>query len=183
MSALPREFYGRDTVAVARGLLGKRIVRRIGRRDVSVVITETEAYGHRDDPASHAFRSMTERNRAMFGQVGMAYVYFTYGMHYCFNVVARGPGSLAGAVLIRAARPESGADVMARNRKNSRNICDGPARLTQALGITKAQYGADLTERSGLYIAEGDGPGRILAGPRVGIRRATGLPWNFRAVG
>lgn len=181
MSALPREFYCRDTAAVAKALLGKTIVRRAGRHKVSAIITETEAYGHKDDPASHAFRSRTPRNRAMFGQVGRAYVYFTYGMHYCFNVVARSPKSQAGAVLIRAARPESGIDIMVKNRKNnSKNISDGPAKLSQALGITKNQYGADLTAGPELYIAEGIRPGRVLAGPRVGISRATDRPWNFK---
>ena len=144
------------------------------------MITETEAYGHGDDPASHAFRGMTPRNRAMFGRVGRAYVYFTYGMHYCFNVVARGPGSPAGAVLIRAAEPESGIDVMVKNRGNSEHVSDGPAKLSQALGITKRQYGADLTVGSGLYIAEGGRPQRIRAGPRVGISRAADRQWNFR---
>ncbi len=108
MNILPREFYLKNTVIVAKNLLGKRIVRKIGRHVVSGIITETEAYRHKDDPASHAFREITDRNKVMFGDVGMAYVYFTYGMHYCFNVVAKNSKIEAGAVLIRAIQPEKG---------------------------------------------------------------------------
>ena len=89
MNILPRKFYLKNTVTVAKNLLGKRIVRKIGRHEISGIIIETEAYRHKDDPASHAFRKITERNKVMFGDVGIAYVYFTYGMHYCFNVVAK----------------------------------------------------------------------------------------------
>ena len=187
---LARGFYLHDTAAVARGLLGKRLVRRTARgRRMSGVITETEAYGHRDDPASHAFNGITERNRAMFGQVGTAYVYFTYGMHHCFNVVARRPGAQAGAVLIRAVRPEDGADIMRKNRKGAGpgNLANGPAKLAQAMQITRSQYGADLTsEGSEVFITEGIGDvagvgGRITASGRIGIRRATERLWNFRA--
>ena len=96
MNILPREFYQKDTVTVAKNLLGKRIVRKIGRQEVSGIITETEAYRHKDDPASHAFGKITKRNKVMFGDAGIAYVYFTYGMHYCFNVVARHPKTAAG---------------------------------------------------------------------------------------
>ena len=91
-----REFYLKNTVTVAKNLLGKRIVRKTGRCEISGIIIETEAYRHKDDPASHAFRKITERNKVMFGDVGMAYVYFTYGMHYCFNVVARNQKIKAG---------------------------------------------------------------------------------------
>lgn len=180
MSILPREFYGRDTITVARALLGKRIVRRIKRRHVSAVITETEAYRHNDDPASHAFRGKTARNHVMFEEVGRAYVYFTYGMHHCFNIVARDSKHQAGAVLIRAATPELGVDIMLRNRNGLQNISDGPAKLSQALAITREQYGADLTIESSLYIADGPRPKKILAGPRVGITKAVDLLWNFK---
>ncbi|MFZ8908815.1 MAG: DNA-3-methyladenine glycosylase, partial [Nitrosopumilaceae archaeon] len=145
MSFLPREFYARDTVTVAKGLLGKKIVRKIGNRKISGIITETEAYRHKDDPASHAFRKKTERNRAMFEEVGRAYVYFTYGMYFCFNVVARNSRTEAGAVLIRSIQPEKGVDVMKKNRKKDelKNLTDGPAKLAQALDINKKQYGVD----------------------------------------
>lgn len=177
---LPRTFYGRDTVTVAKALLGKRIIRMIGSQKMSAMITETEAYGHTNDPASHAFSSKTPRNQAMFGQVGMAYVYFTYGMHYCFNVVAKSPKHLAGAVLIRAAEPHSGIDIMIKNRHNRKDISDGPAKLSQALNITKDHYGVDLTADNALYIEDGIRPKRIVAGPRIGISRATDRFWNFR---
>ncbi len=179
---LPREFYSKDTVTVAKNLLGKRIVRKIGRNEVSGIITETEAYRHKDDPASHAFRKITERNKAMFGDVGMAYVYFTYGMYYCFNVVARHPKIKAGAVLIRAIEPEKGVKIMQKNRKitNLKNLTNGPAKLTQALEITKKHYGVDLTTHSKLFITEGIKSKKISASSRIGIREATDKLWNFK---
>lgn len=189
---LPRGFYARDTAAVARDLLGKILVRRIGGSTISGTIVETEAYKHAGDPASHAYGGMTERNRAMFGEVGRSYVYFTYGMHYCFNAVARGRGIMAGAVLVRSVRPCRGADAMARNRGRSGagaaagggGLADGPAKLTQAMRIGPGLYGADLTTRGGLFITGGGGGGgvRIRAAPRIGISRATDKRWNFSVV-
>lgn len=185
MRPLPRSFYARPTVAVARDLLGKVLVREAGGARMSGTIAETEAYGHADDPASHAFGGMTARNGPMFGEVGRAYVYFTYGMHHCLNAVARGRGRAAGAVLIRAVEPEEGAAEMAANRGRgaARGIADGPAKLTQAMRITAEQCGEDLAARGGLFIAAGPGPGRISASPRVGISRGTAALWNFRAAG
>ena len=183
MSILPREFYLKNTVSVAKNLLGKRIVRKIGRREISGIITETEAYRHKDDPASHAFRKITDRNKIMFGDVGMAYVYFTYGMHYCFNVVARHPKIEAGAVLIRAIKPEKGIKIMQENRGiiNLKNLTNGPAKLTQALEITKKYHGVDLTKHSKLFITEGiKKPAKISASPRIGIKEGTNKLWNFK---
>ena len=183
MSILPREFYLENTVTVAKNLLGKRIVRKIGRYEVSGIITETEAYRHKDDPASHAFGKITERNKAMFGDVGKAYVYFTYGMYFCFNVVARHPRIEAGAVLIRAIEPEKGIKIMQKNRKitNLKNLTNGPAKLTQALEITKEHYGSDLTKHSKLFITEGmKKPRKIHLSTRVGIKEATDKLWNFK---
>ena len=133
MSILPKEFYQRDTVIVAKDLLGKKLVRKIGNYEMSGTIIETEAYRHKDDPASHAFQKITDRNRVMFGEVGIAYVYFTYGMHYCFNVVAKKSNIPAGAVLIRGINPEKGIKRMEKNRvvKNLKNLTNGPAKLTQ----------------------------------------------------
>ena len=124
MSILPKEFYQRDTVIVAKDLLGKKLVRKIGNYEMSGTIIETEAYRHKDDPASHAFRKITDRNKVMFGEVGIAYVYFTYGMHYCFNVVAKKSKTPAGAVLIRGISPEKGIAKMEKNRniKNSSSL-------------------------------------------------------------
>lgn len=182
MSTLPRKFYQENTVKVARNLLGKRIVRKIGRQEVSGIITETEAYRHKDDPASHAFRRITDRNKAMFGDVGMAYVYFTYGMYYCFNVVARHPNTAAGAVLIRAIQPEKGIKIMQKNRKKEdiKNLANGPAKLTQALDITKEHYGVDLTKQSEIFITDGIKPKKISASSRIGIREAVDKQWNFK---
>jgi len=112
MKPLPRSFYSRDTVLVAKDLLGKTLVRKTGSKTISGIITETEAYRYKDDPASHAYRGKTERNKAMFGQVGRAYVYFTYGMYHCFNVVAKSQNYEAGAVLIRALYPKKGVNKM-----------------------------------------------------------------------
>ena len=182
MNTLPREFYLQDTVTVAKKLLGKRIIRKIGRQEISGIICETEAYKHKEDPASHAHRKMTERNKAMFGEVGRSYVYFTYGMYYCFNVVARHPKSKAGAVLIRGIEPEKGVKKMLENRKitDLKNLTNGPAKLTQAFEITKEHYGIDLTKNSKLFITEGMTPKKISASPRVGIREATDKLWNFK---
>jgi len=183
LNILPREFYLKNTVTVAKNLLGKRIVRKIGRREISGIIIETEAYRHKDDPASHAFRKITDRNRVMFGDVGIAYVYFTYGMHYCFNVVARNPKIAAGAVLIRAIQPEKGIKKMQENRGivNLKSLTNGPAKLTQALEITKEHYGSDLTKHSKLFITDGIKKlTKISASPRIGIKEATDKLWNFK---
>ncbi len=184
MNSLPRSFYARNTVTVARGLLGKRIVRKVGTQRISGIITETEAYRHKDDPASHAFRRKTQRNTAMFEEVGQAYVYFIYGKYFCFNVVARNPKVQAGAVLIRAIHPDKGIDVMKKNRDRNtdRNLTDGPAKLTQALDITKKQYGVDLTRDSKLFIGEGLPKQKIITSPRVGIKTALDNLWNFKIV-
>jgi len=182
LSIITRGFYLHDTVSVAKNILGKRIVRKIRNQTISGIITETEAYRHTDDPASHAFRKITDRNKVMFGEVGVAYVYFTYGMHYCFNIVARNPRRAAGAVLIRAIEPEKGIEEMLKNRNNVnlKNLTNGPAKLAQALQITKEHYGLDLTKNSKLYITDGIKPKKIIASPRVGIREATDKLWNFK---
>ena len=157
MNLIPRSFYARDTVKVAQDLLGKTLIRNIDRNIISGIIAETEAYRYTDDEASHSFRGMTERNKAMFGEVGRVYVYFTYGMHYCVNAVARSPDYPAGAVLIRSLFPQHGIDFMYKRRKtlDISNLANGPAKLTQALKITKKEYGQDLTKKSSLYIADG----------------------------
>ena len=184
MTILPRKFYSKDTVTVAKNLLGKRIIRKIGHNEISGIITETEAYRHNDDLASHAFRKITDRNKIMFGDVGFAYVYFTYGMHFCFNVVAKDPKKAAGAVLIRAIKPEKGIKVMQKNRgiQNLKNLANGPAKLTQALDITKEHYGVDLTKKSRLYITEGIKTKRMITSPRVGIVKTVDKMWNFKII-
>lgn len=183
MSTIPREFYSQDTVTVAKKLLGKKIIRMIGKREISGIITETEAYRQKDDPASHAHKKITERNRAMFEEVGRAYVYFTYGMYYCFNIVARNSRHDAGAVLIRSIEPLRGIDLMKKNRgiDDLRNLTNGPAKLTQALQITKKQYGLDLTKKGELFVVEGiKNQHGIASSPRIGISTATENLWNFK---
>ncbi len=182
MTILARKFYLKNTVTVAKNLLGKTIVRKIGRQEMTGIITETEAYGHSDDPASHAARKITDRNKAMFSKVGFAYVYFTYGMYFCFNIVAKDPKVAAGAVLIRGIKPVKGIKIMQKNRgiENLKNLTDGPAKLAQALEITKDHYGVDLTKKSKLYITKGIKPDKIIASPRIGITKATDRLWNFK---
>ena len=184
MNILPREFYQRDTVIVAKKLLGKKLVRKIGNKEISGIITETEAYRHEDDPASHAFRKITDRNKVMFGNVGMSYVYFTYGMHYCFNIVAKKSKVSAGAVLIRAIEPDKGIKKMQENRilKDIKNLTNGPAKLTQALNITKEQYGIDLTKKSEIYITEGIKVKKIVEAQRIGIKNGKEFLWNFKII-
>jgi DNA-3-methyladenine glycosylase len=182
MRIITRSFYDRDTVDVARDLIGKLLVRRIGKKIISGMIIETEAYRYKDDAASHSFVGMTERNKAMFGQVGKAYVYFTYGMHFCVNVVAKNNDFEAGAVLFRALEPIEGVDFMIKQRKTTiSNLTNGPAKLTQALQITKKQYGEDLTKPSSLFVIEGKEmkKSEIKARPRIGIKKATDKLWNF----
>lgn len=183
VKTIPRTFYERDTVKVARDLLGKNLIRTIGKQTISGIITETEAYRYSDDPSSHAYRGLTERNKAMFGQVGRAYVYFTYGMYFCFNVVARNHNFAAGAVLIRGLNPEKGIGIMKKNRKTNKisNLANGPAKLTQALNINKKQYGVDLAKKTELYITSGlDKKKKIFASERIGIKNGVDKLWNFK---
>ena len=179
---LERDFYSQDTIKVARNLLGKTLVRKIGRNIISGIITETEAYRQSDDPASHAYRDVTPRNHAMFEQVGHAYVYFTYGMYHCMNAVAKSRQYRAGAVLIRALKPQLGINTMMKNRrtKDLKNLANGPAKLAIALDITKKQYGEDLVESDSLFITYGIDKQKITAGPRVGIKVGTDKLWNFK---
>ena len=183
LNILPREFYAENTVTVAKKLIGKRITRKIGENILSGIIIETEAYKHKEDPASHAFRKITDRNKIMFEEVGFAYVYFTYGMHYCFNVTARHPKTKAGAVLIRAIAPDKGVQKMHENRGkvSFNNLANGPAKLSQALRITKRQYGVDVTKDSEIFISdEATETKKIIASPRIGIRQAQDKLWNFK---
>ena len=182
VKTIPRTFYERDTVKVARDLLGKKLIRTIGKQTISGIITETEAYRYSDDPASHAYRGLTSRNRAMFEQVGKAYVYFTYGMYFCFNVVARNHNFAAGAVLIRGLKPEKGIDIMKKNRGIDKiaNLTNGPAKLTQALRITKKQYGVDLAKKSELFLMDGIDRKKIFASKRIGIKNGLHKLWNFK---
>lgn len=172
MEILPRGFYARSTVVVARSLLGKVLVRRIGGRTLAGRIVEAEAYTS-DDPASHAFRGRTERNRALFAEVGRAYVYQTHGQ-YCLNVVAK-KGKRAGGVLIRSLEPVEGLGPMRRFRGpvDDRRLASGPGNLTRALRIDMRLYGADLTKRGPLYIAADGAPApTVRRTVRIGVTAA-----------
>ena len=147
----------------------------------SGVIVETEAY-RPEDPACHAYNGPTMRNRTMFEGPGLAYVYLSYGIHHLLNVVCEGKG-LGSAVLIRALRPLQGRALMVKRRGRGTNLCDGPGRLTQALGVNLAKDAHDLT-RGDLTISWGEPPdGGILAATRVGITRGTDLPWRYMVSG
>lgn len=174
-SPLPRAFYSRETIHVARDLLGMRLVREIGRRQLIGRIVETEAYRGADDPASHAARGMTGRNEVMFGPPGHAYVYFTYGMHFCFNIVAH-KSTLPGAVLVRAIEPLEGLDYMARRRgrTNLRYLANGPGKVTEAFAIARLLNGHDLTIPSQLHLMEGT----LRTGERVARSRRIGIGSN-----
>lgn len=176
---LPRAFYDRSTVVVARELLGKLLVHISPEGVAAGRIVETEAY-LQGDPACHASRGMTRRNWVMFGPPGHAYVYFIYGMYYCFNVVSA-PEGVGEAVLIRALEPFAGVELMGLRRKREKleELCAGPAKLVQALGINRNHNGIDLTEGE-LVIYQGTAlPEPIVAAPRVGIRVGVELPLRF----
>ncbi len=148
---------------------------------LSAKIVETEAYLGSQDPASHAYRGVTPRNRVMFGPPGRSYVYFTYGNHHCLNVVTEEEGT-PGAVLIRAVEPVSGIEVMTKRRGGVKleALTSGPGKLTQAFGITREHSGVDLTENF-FYITEGNSGEAICirAAKRIGIAQAVDLPFRF----
>ena len=178
---LKKEFYERETVTVAKQLIGKTLIRKIHDVKLTGIITETEAYRGKDDCASHASTKMTNRNRGMFGSVGISYVYFTYGMYFMFNVVAKSKKQNAGAVLIRGIYPQNGIKIMIKNRgmKDTNEITNGPGKLTMAMCISMKENNIDLTKKSSIYISEGITPKKIKKLPRVGISKAIDKEWNF----
>ena len=188
---IPRNFFARPSVEVAPDLLGCVLEHETADGLVAVELTEVEAYAGRSDPASHAYRGKTPRNAVMFGPPGHAYVYFTYGMHFCVNMVCLGEAGSASAVLLRAGRIIAG-EGLARARRTRgttaiapRDLARGPARLCQALGIDRSQNGADMVSAgSPLRMLNGTvihpaTPRRIVTGPRVGVSSAAEIPWRF----
>jgi DNA-3-methyladenine glycosylase len=186
--ALDPSFYGRDPREVAPSLLNKVLV--VGARSGRIV--EVEAYRGGEDPGSHAFRGPTPRNLVMFGPPGRLYVYRSYGIHWCANVVCR-PSGIGEAVLLRALAPLSGLDQMIaartqgqRHPVSSRDLCRGPGRLCQALGITSEHNGADLvTGDRGVQLVD-DGtppPSRPGVSVRIGLTKGTEHPWRYFVVG
>ena len=186
MKALGRAFYARDALEVAPLLLGRTLVSESEAGTVTGRIVEVEAYCGPRDPASHAYRGPTQRNAVMFGPPGHLYVYFTYGMHYCANVVCESVGS-PGAVLLRAVEPLAGLELMGERREvdpaSLRLLARGPARLAQAFGIDRSLDGSDLVGGpvwiGGPQVLRGD----VVAGPRIGITRAAAEPWRFYEAG
>lgn len=179
---LAKPFYERNTILVAKQLLGKILVRRIGATVLGGIIVETEAYRGEKDPASHAYCGRTTRNEVMFGPPGHAYVYFTYGMHHCLNVTTE-PTGKAGAVLIRAAQPIKGIERMKKERRTERirDLANGPAKLTQAFAVTKALNGHDLTLGRKLFIVDNVNrePFETASTSRIGITVGLDKPWRF----
>ena len=183
---LPRAFFARAALVVARALLGRLLVRESPEGRVSGRIVEVEAYRGRRDPASHAFRGPTARNRVMFGPPGHAYVYFTYGMHHCLNVVCEERGTPA-AVLIRAAEPIEGIELMIARRgvEETVRLMRGPGCVARALGLEREHDGLDLT--LGPLVVSDAPPARggfpVALSPRIGIRLGTEWPWRFYLAG
>jgi DNA-3-methyladenine glycosylase len=187
---IQRDFFARYSVEVAPDLLGCVLEHETAGGLVAVELTEVEAYAGQSDPASHAYRGKTRRNAVMFGPPGHAYVYFTYGMHFCVNMVCLGEDGSASAVLLRAGAVVAGED-LARARRTrgaagiaSRDLARGPARLCQALDIDRSLDGADVCAAdSPLRVRAGARhparSGQIVTGPRVGVSSAAEIPWRF----
>lgn len=188
---LPAGFFDQDTLTVARGLLGARLVRILDGVRVSGLITETEAYHGETDLACHARAGLTARTRVMYGPPGRAYVYFTYGMHWMLNAVC-GPAGFPAAVLIRAVQIDSGQELVAARRKGigPAHWTDGPGKLARALAIDSAQNDIDLTgSADGLWIEAGRqiSAESVTIGPRVGLYTVPepwkSIPWRFLVTG
>lgn len=187
LKKLKRNFYTRDVITVAKELLGKILVKKDKGHILAGKIVEVEAYDGATDEAAHTFRGKTKRNEIMFGEGGFFYVYFTYGAHFCCNVVT-GQKDQGTAVLIRAVEPIKGIKIMSYNRfgrnllnaKERFNLTSGPGKVCQAMGINKTHYGIDLT---GDKIFLLDNPclsqDQILVTKRVGIKKSAHLPWRF----
>jgi DNA-3-methyladenine glycosylase len=187
LKILPRKFYTREVKAVAKDLLGKILVKKDGNSILAGKIVEVEAYDGDIDQAAHAFTGKTKRNEIMFDEGGYFYVYFTYGVHYCCNVVT-GEKDHGTAVLIRAIEPVKGLKKMTRNRygrdllneKERFNLTSGPGKVCQAMGINKSHYGTDLTDGA-IFILDSQKVQKdmIVVTKRVGIKKSIELPWRF----
>ncbi len=179
---LSQSFYARDTLIVAKELLGKILVRQLPEGSIKAKIVEVEAYKGREDPASHAYKGSTPRNQLMFGKAGFSYIYFIYGNHYCLNVTAEREG-IPGAVLIRAVEIIDGVELAQKNRKakSLTDLSNGPGKLTKALNITKSQNGIDLTTSQKLFIvnAHTKESFEMATSKRKGIKTGVEKRWRF----
>ena len=186
-SKLPKSFYNRELLDVAKDLLGKVFVRTLYNKLLAGIIVEIEAYDGRTDEAAHSFGGITKRNKIMFEEGGLLYVYFIYGIHYCCNVVTGGKG-IGNAVLIRGIQPMIGIDEMINNRfgeinfndKHTLSLTNGPAKITQAFSIDKKDNGADLCGDD-IYLCESNFSNdfKIVTTTRIGIKKSVELPWRF----
>jgi len=182
LSDRTRGILQKSSLEAAPLLLGWTLSRQTKQGVIKLKIVETEAY-HQADPASHSFRGLTPRTAPMFQAGGHLYVYFTYGMHYCVNIVT-GPAGTGEGVLLRAAEPLEGVDIMRANRgtDNITNLTNGPGKLAQALGIFDTSLSGKILNRSSILLEEPSrqvSAGDIVAGPRIGIRQAAEQPWRF----
>ncbi|OGU75806.1 MAG: 3-methyladenine DNA glycosylase [Ignavibacteria bacterium RBG_16_34_14] len=187
LKKLPKSFYTRDILTVAKELLGKVLVKKEGRAMLAGKIVEVEAYDGSIDEAAHTFIGRTKRNEIMFNEGGYFYVYFTYGAHFCCNVVT-GKKDHGTAVLIRAVEPLAGIKRMSLNRfnkillseKEKLNLTNGPGKVCEAFGITKGHYGIDLTgERIFILDRPKLKSSQIEISKRIGIKKSVELPWRF----
>lgn len=190
---LKKSFFENETPKVARSLIGKVLVKYtyfMGHYfKISGLITETEAYGYNDDPASHAYKKLTRRNASMFGEVGRLYIYFIYGNHHCLNIVARNQNQLAGAVLIRSIEPLEGINLMKifRKTENVYNLTTGPGKLTQAFKITIKHNNLDITDstmNNYFYVDENEFVShinrfKVSQTIRIGISTGIEKKWRF----
>jgi DNA-3-methyladenine glycosylase len=188
-----KKFFLRSALELAPQILGSKLIHETKEGLVSGIITEVEAYMGADDPASHAHRGPTPRNSVMFDEGGLSYVYFIYGMHYCFNITC-GPKGLASALLVRAIHPLEGRELMLSRRRGKTKgwgggkkgfgafLCGGPSKLAQAFGIERKHNGLALLDRKSplrLERALSFKKAQISLGPRIGISKAKDFPWRF----
>ena len=184
---IPRDFYARDTLTVARDLLGQILVRETDEGITKGIIVETEAYLGEWDDAAHSYKGKSERVRIQYGLAGCTYIYLIYGMYYCMNITT-GPIGVPEVVLLRALEPVSGMDVMEKRRKTDKiyNLCSGPGKLCMAMDIGKTLYGIDLCDGRELYLEYGKTPVETEASKRIGIdyaRKSKDELWRFTIKG
>lgn len=180
---LARSFYERNTVEVARDLLGKVLIRTLNGTVMAGIISEVEAYCGPIDPASHAYRKKSDRNASMFGSCGQSYVYFVYGNHHCLNLVSRDQNSLAGGTLLRSIIPITGIEYMQQLRGNVplAQLTNGPGKICQALGLNLTHNMHDVTRIGELYVINNRAipDNKVEQTPRIGISKAQDKLWRF----